>query len=1060
MKRKKSFATVSGLCLGLLTMGSAHADIPLSSGPLFLSASVDPNVMLLFDNSGSMRNMIFADGYNPGTTYRDWSQACGSSSTDSCWSATDTIVEQSEIPRGTCPSGWQRGRKESGGNQAKCLKLPFPLVNGSTNITRYTGNYLNYLFETFPNNTDLTVGNLIPQETRITVAKNVATNLVNANAELRWGLARFNATAGSNNGPGGRVIANCGSTIGTVTGAISGIAPDTNTPLAETYYEITRYFRGMGSQYNSGVSYTSPIQYRCQKNFALVVTDGFPTYDDGLPTNDPDDTADTTRALPNWDGRTGSPATTAAMYPLFPRYSDGFKGQSGSEGNEGYTLLLDDVAKFGFDTDMRKTGNDASGVSFNDPNFPVQRLETYTVGLAIDNQMLRDAAEYGNGQAYTARNASELTTALTAALNDIASRTSAAASVATNSTRLTADTAIYQARFNTGDWSGELLALPVNNDGSVGTPLWNAAQQIPAENSRAIFTFDPTASPANRGKVFEFNQLNASQQAALDLDALGVDDNRAQDRVDYLRGDRSDEGTGAGQFRLRNAATVLGDIVNSDPAFVGDQDFGFSKLPGTEGATYAGFLGIKKAREPMIYVGANDGMLHGFRGSDGVELFAYVPNAIYSKLSKLTAQNYNIDHQYFVDGAARPLDAYIGGDWESVVLGSLAGGGRGVFALNVTDPSRLGRDSVMWEFSSANDSDMGFSYPQPTIARMANGRWAAIIANGYNSTSGKAVLFVLDLETGNVIARFDTGVGGDNGMSSPIPADIDGDRIADLIYAGDLKGNLWKIDVRDSNPSNWKFGFGTAASPQPLFVACADNGCSARQPITARPEVGINPAGGFIVYFGTGRYFASTDNQSGMGGDNSFYGVFDKHDGTRPSGRSALLQQSVLATVTGTFGGRQETVRITSNTPLDPASHQGWLLDLPLNDERQVSTPILRGGAIIFTTLIPNTEICGFGGDSFLMEIDALSGSRLESTPFDLNRDTAFNSDDQVIYNGERVPVSGRLSKEGIIKTPAIISAGAFEIKLASGTTGGIDTTIEPGRGGVGGGRLSWRQMQ
>lgn len=1038
------------LCAFALVTGStAQADIALSTSPLFLSSSVSPNLMLLFDNSGSMRNMIWHSGYDPAGSYPDWSQSCGRNSRDACWTSSDTTVETGDIPRGSCPSGWRQGRKEiNSGAVTKCLKLPFPLTDsGGTNITRYYGSYLNYLFETFANNTDLTTGNRIPLDTRIAVAKNVSTDLINSNSMLRWGLARFNLPTSGNNGPGGLVTAACGSAISDITAAIAAVPPDSNTPLAETYYEVTRYFRGMSSYYGTQ-SYTSPIQYRCQKNFVIVVTDGFPTYDNTFPSNDPADTADAASSLPNWDNR--APSTSSSEFPFFRQYSDGFKGESGkTEGNEGYTLYLDDLAKFGFDTDLRTTGNDLTGISFNDSNFLVQRLNTYTIGLAINNQMLRDAATYGSGRSFTANDSDSLKTALQSALNDIASRTSAAASVATNSTRLTADTAIYQARFNTADWSGQFLSLGVNLDGSIGATNWDAAQEVPVPASRRIFTYDPTASAANRGKVFAFNQLNAAQQAALNRDGNGTVDGRGAARLDYLRGVRSGEGSAAGSFRTRSS--VLGDIVNSDPAFVGDQDYGFSKLPGAEGSSYQGFRSSTayKARPATLYVGANDGMLHGFRASDGEELMAYVPSALYDRLGLLTEQDYNQKHQYYVDGSPRVLDAYLGG-WKTVLLGALGGGGRGVFALDVTDPEGFGTQDVMWEYGPANDADMGHSYPQATVARLANGKWAAVVGNGYNSGSGRAVLFLLDLETGAQIAKFDTRVGGDNGLSSPIPVDVDGDRITDFIYAGDLKGNLWKVDVRGASAGSWRFAFGSAAAPQPLF--------NAGRPITGRPEVGINPAGGYIVYFGTGRYFAASDNIAG-GGTDSFYGIYDRDDGTSPSGRGQLQEQRVLTTVTRDFGGVPETVRLTTNNTVD-AHELGWYIDLPASGERQVSNPILRGGAVIFTTLIPNTDKCGFGGDSFLMELDAVTGSRLLSTPFDLNRDTAFDEGDEVTYNGESLPVSGRRSKEGIIKTPAIISAGAFDVKLASGTTGGIDTTIEQPRSVNPGGRLSWRQIQ
>jgi type IV pilus assembly protein PilY1 len=332
-----------------------------------------------------------------------------------------------------------------------------------------------------------------------------------------------------------------------------------------------------------------------------------------------------------------------------------------------------------------------------------------------------------------------------------------------------------------------------------------------------------------------------------------------------------------------------------------------------------------------------------------------------------------------------------------------------------------------------------------------------------------------------------------NGLSSPVPADVDGDRIVDFIYAGDLHGNLWKFDVTSSNPAQWDFGFRQSGVPQPLFTACTDASSSSRcydtrQPITARPEVGSNPTGGQMVYFGTGKYFEDCDSRTTTNGTSancsttgtatqvvqSFYGIRDllakgSTGAVAPvgAGRSSLLQQSVISTQALNFtnpdgSSGTENIRVTSNNTIND-SHGGWYIDLPDHGERQVSTPILRGGRVVFTTLIPSADPCGFGGDSWLMEIDALQGSRLDASPFDLDNDGMFTTGDFVpvtLADGSRVlvPVGGRKSREGIIKTPGVITAGEREYKFASGSTGGIDRTVE--NAGDAGGRQSWRQLR
>ena len=263
--------------------------------------------------------------------------------------------------------------------------------------------------------------------------------------------------------------------------------------------------------------------------------------------------------------------------------------------------------------------------------------------------------------------------------------------------------------------------------------------------------------------------------------------------------------------------------------------------------------------------------------------------------------DFNDNHRLINDGAAITFDAYLGNSWRTILVGSLGGGGKGVYALDVTDPDNFTASEVLWEFSSADDSDMGVAIPQPAIGRMNNGQWAAIVANGYNSDQANAELFVLDLKTGAVLKKIDTGVGSDNGLSNPAAVDVDGDRIVDYVYAGDLKGNLWKFDLTTSNTGNWTVAFTSSGSPAPLYTACSADPCTAgnRQPITARPEVGLHPIEGYSVYFGTGSFFAVGDNASG-GSLQTFYAIHDrnpKDTGTSilpAAGRSNLVQQTVI----------------------------------------------------------------------------------------------------------------------------------------------------------------------
>lgn len=631
--------------------------------------------------------------------------------------------------------------------------------------------------------------------------------------------------------------------------------------------------------------------------------------------------------------------------------------------------------------------------------------------------------------------------------NQVDIQVSSAAAIATNSTRLNEDTMIYQARFNPEFWSGELLAFKADEgDGAVqDTPVWNAAERIPHHTQRTIITANPPAGTSlvsEGGRMFEWSLLDpVSQQAPLGN----------EDVFHYIRGDRSGEISNGGSFR--NRAGVLGDIINSDPAFMGREDFGYGNATDDVAAAYRTFVQSKSNRRNVLFVGANAGKMHAFDAETGDELFAYVPMAVYPNLAQLASPDYL--HRYYVDGSPRVADAYLNGQWRSLVIGSTGAGGRSVFVLDVTnpEPTSINGNNVIWEFTHA---EMGYSIPQPSIARMADGHFWAIIPNGYNSPGGQARLFLKRIHDGHLV-QINTGIGDGNGLSAAIPVDTTGNRTTNYIYAGDLKGNLWRFDV-SGNINSWN----NTNNRRVIFQARdADN---RPQPITARPEVGRHPDGGYMIYFGTGAFFRVGDNvvhESDV--RHSFYGVHDTGSATTIT-RTSLTRQEII------YEGNQfnTDVRVVSAANAAPNS-RGWYLDLitPPNvfkGERVVSRAQLRFGRIIFVTLIPSQNPCEFGGDSWLMELDAITGQRLGYSVFDLNEDRDFDSSDYVtiIIDGEEinVPVSGMRPGVGIIKDPTIISAGdEREYKYVSGTSGEIGIIEERG-GSDRLGRQSWRQLR
>jgi len=698
--------------------------------------------------------------------------------------------------------------------------------------------------------------------------------------------------------------------------------------------------------------------------------------------------------------------------------------------------------------------NDASGQ--NGANTPDQTVEWDSDSDGIPDRY------------FFATNPGQLATQLNSALSNVVQTSSSASAVATNSTRLDTNTLIYQARFDSKDWSGQLLAFAINSiDGSIisSPPAWSTdtVGKIPAFGSRNIFSYNPSASP--KGIDFTWANLDPTLQQPTLKFSGETNNTNAQQRVDYLRGDTSQELQNGGSFRDR--IKLLGDIIDSNPWFVGADDFGYSTLP--EGSSYQAYLASISGRTKMLYVGANDGMLHAFSAANGTELFAYVPASIIPQLKNLTLISYGngTPHQYFVDGSPRAGDVYYNNAWHTVLVGTMGAGARSVYALDVTDPDNFSASNVLWEFT---DPDLGYTLSEATIARMANGKWAAIFGNGYNSDNGHAVLFIRDIKDGSLIKTIDTQAGSTstpNGLATPIPVDTNGDHIVDTIYAGDLLGNMWKFDVSGTNTGSWKPAFGTNPSPQPLFVA--RDAAGVRQPITAKPQVGLHPDSGVMVYFGTGKYFETSDNIVGSTPQiQTYYGIHD--NGSQISGRSSLVQQTIDAqTSVSGFD-----IRVTSNNNVDFTVKDGWFMDLipPSSTvgegERVISPSLLRGDRLVFTTIIPNSDACTFGGTSWLMELDAVSGGRLSTSPFDINNDGVFDLADQALTdtNGDGVinnqdkkqVVSGKKSKIGIIKTPSVITAGTKEYKYASGSTGALESTGESS--GLKNGRQSWRQLR
>ncbi len=631
---------------------------------------------------------------------------------------------------------------------------------------------------------------------------------------------------------------------------------------------------------------------------------------------------------------------------------------------------------------------------------------------------------------YVASEADKMVESLTSAFAKIAAESAgSASSLAANSTRLETTTMTFQAQFFNGSWRGDLKAYQVLETGALnGTPAWTAGSELAKAtwSTRKIYANVPTASPSHQ--LFTWANLNTTQK-----DHLG-----SEDVVNYLRGDRTKEESRA-NGTLRTRTSILGDIVNSTPVYVGAPNprlhAGGTYTGAGSYATFANSASVKN-RTPVVYVGANDGMLHAFNATSGEEIYAFVPNTVIPNLKSYSDPDY--DHRYFVDGEVAVADAYVSGGWKTILVGTLGRGGPGVFALDVTNPSSI---SLLWEKNGTNIPQLGKNIGKPVIAQTSDGEWRVLLGNGPGSSDEDAHLISIRLSDGNVQTHA-VGAAGDNGLSAVLARDSDGNGIADVAYAGDFEGNLWKF--------NWTSG---TMSTTKLFTAVDSNNVS--QPITAAPLVGKDPATGTTwVFFGTGQYLHTNDLTNMQ--VQSWYGLQDT--GSSISGRSELVQRDILAE--GTSANGEFALRVVEEGSIsDLANKKGWYMDLvsPNNGvegERMVVPNRFQGTALIGTTRIPDAEDpCRPSGKGFVMAINPFTGARLDRTFFDVSMDGLFNEADTLLVDGVPTVVSG-IGMDSSPNNPIFIE-DVMQVGLDDGTT----RTIKTQGSAVEAQRMSWREL-
>jgi type IV pilus assembly protein PilY1 len=696
------------------------------------------------------------------------------------------------------------------------------------------------------------------------------------------------------------------------------------------------------------------------------------------------------------------------------------------------------------------------------------------------------AAINSRGSYFSASDPSALVQHLTDIINNILSRRGSSTALSATMSTLTSGTQGYSAGYDTSDYSGFLTKQDLDPvSGTPGTLRWDAGCILTGgfcvtsgatggaardPNTRVIFTSNDAGTG---GRLFRWADLSSSQQAALNQDpasslvcttptgvAPGCDGN-GQARLDWLRGVRTSETVAP---LLRKRSSVLGAIINSQPRYVSAPIGGFSDnfppgspeaiaaTPGSNGApgagSYAQFVYDNRNRAPTVYVGSNDGMLHAFDGVTGAERWAYVPSLLLKNghLDKIT------DESYFktapgVDNTPVIQDVFINGSWHTVLVGSLRLGGRGIFALDITAPDGFTDSTapakVLWEISnttvqggSTPFAHLGYTYSYPNIARLSNGKWVVLVASGYfplpNQTpvdpasndpaANQTSLFVIDLETGNLISEISTASAPQPappqtyGLSSPAVYDLNSDLVDDIAVAGDLAGNLWRFDLRDT--SNFRVDL--------MFKSYGNNTADiGRMPISVMPVGMRDRAANLPIWvFGTGKYLGLCDRTAstpptGCGADSNtatqaFYGVRDYGNGTEAA--AAGVTYPFTPAMMNRWTITQDSGGVRTLTPaLSLSVNRGWTIPLNVTaepGERNIVTavPFYSANYVILTTLIPKgDDPCDPGRRGAIMVVDGALGGPLPASPLGGGAGPTGGGNDEIgkVVDSNAIPIAG-----------------------------------------------------
>jgi type IV pilus assembly protein PilY1 len=886
-------------------------------------------------------------------------------------------------------------------------------------------------------------------------------------------------------------------------GKLYAARPNNATPLRGALSTVGSYYAGRLTGSYRGSTAVDPMEYSCQKNYALLSTDGYwnetatPTGIDGATIGDQDGAL----ARPFKDGN-GSSNTLADVAAYFYATDIRTPALGNCTGTGGGDVCTNNVPPSGVDAAATQhmttftLGLGASGFMQFRPDYltatsgdyfdvangtlanpaagicPWQSTGACTWSIPVNNSQpniddLWHAAVNGRGSYFSATNPDNLYTGISNALATIQAQQGGGAAATTSNPNVSAgDNFVFSSTYTTGEWTGDLVRRTIDvNSGVLSTsPDWSAKAKLDANTARKIFTYDP--SNGTRLKLFTWANLTAAEKAyfqtahvtatgralsqfcSLGPFCLSPADQTAaagQPLVDFIRGDRSNEGDQAQVAKyFRRRAALLGDIVTSEAVYVKKPQYNYSD------GGYAAYKTAQANRPGMVYVGANDGMLHAFSADTGDEVWAYIPSHVIPNLYKLADKDYANRYQSFVDGMPIASDVRIAGVWHTVVIGGLGNGGRGYYALDVTDPNN---PRALWEFTSNTlagagytmNANLGLSFGRAEITKLKSGTWVALIPSGYNNVSpgdGRGYLFVVDIASGTIMRAIQAPAGSTTTPSglAQIRAWVDStevDNTTQRVYGGDNLGNVWRFDV------NGDIG---AAGYDAQLLATLQGPSGNAQPVTARPELGL--VGTYpVVYVGTGRYLGVSDLTDAS--RQSIYAIKDPLDTTNwGNPRNATSPKFVQQTLTDRICGANEpicqqgqNVRSGSGNVVNLASDAGWFVDLPGTRERANTDPQLALGTLTFTTNVLDPSACTAEGSSFINFFDYKTGQAVSTA------------------NGV---VSVQLSTNALATRPVLVRlGGSGKVVSLTGTSAGgtvVSTVpIPPPSGNTR--RVSWREL-